>query len=289
MGIVSARAGGTFFLDSETDPDDAHVIQAGTSMSAPHVTGAVALYLAHRANALASPSQVRAALQQSARADGNTGAVPNATWGAGKLDVAALLGPALTVAVTRPESQHVAVFGQSDTVQVQVSGGTADSVVVSLSRDGGLTYPHRLGVIAPVSSQPEQLVFTPPAAWATYRGRIRCTAYNSILGDVRAFSDGSYLILPELATVLRPATPNPFRGSTTVHFELLDPGRATVRVFSVRGTLVRTLADGSFPAGRQAVDWDGTDDRRAGVSAGIYFCEFRSGRTRNVQRITLLR
>ena len=64
--------------------DAAHVLMQGTSMAAPHVTGAVALML--EANPKLDPAQARAYLQQSSRADGHTGLVPNVSWGYGKLN-----------------------------------------------------------------------------------------------------------------------------------------------------------------------------------------------------------
>ena len=60
-----------------------HFLLEGTSMSAPHVTGAVALLLQHF-GAL-TPAQVKAHLTASAIVDGNTGAVWNKDWGNGKL------------------------------------------------------------------------------------------------------------------------------------------------------------------------------------------------------------
>jgi subtilisin family serine protease len=78
-------------------PDSAHVIALGTSMSAPHVTGTVALMLS--AFKHLTPEQVRDALTRGARQDEFTrrtftaepNTVPNASWGFGKLDVAAAL------------------------------------------------------------------------------------------------------------------------------------------------------------------------------------------------------
>lgn len=59
----------------------------GTSMSAPHITGTIALMF--QKNRTRTQAQIRACLQSSARTDSSTGPTPNTAWGAGKLDAAA--------------------------------------------------------------------------------------------------------------------------------------------------------------------------------------------------------
>lgn len=59
----------------------------GTSVAAPHVTGVIALLLAH--DPRLTPASVRQSLLSAARADSFTGAVPNQSWGRGKLDARA--------------------------------------------------------------------------------------------------------------------------------------------------------------------------------------------------------
>ena len=59
----------------------------GTSMAAPVVTGALALILAEHPHLTAA--QLRSRLTAGARSDGDTGTVPNDTWGAGKIDAEA--------------------------------------------------------------------------------------------------------------------------------------------------------------------------------------------------------
>lgn len=70
-------------------PDQQHWVIQGTSMAAPHVTGAVALLLQQKGDR--SPEELLSLLQDHAGQDEFTGATPNEYWGAGKLDVFAAL------------------------------------------------------------------------------------------------------------------------------------------------------------------------------------------------------
>jgi subtilisin family serine protease len=99
--VVSAhgRNAGNWSTDRLT-PDGAHQALRGTSMAAPHVTGAVALLLQH--DATLSPEDALTYLAAGARQDAFTvrtyprGALasPSSWWGHGKLDVRAALDAA---------------------------------------------------------------------------------------------------------------------------------------------------------------------------------------------------
>lgn len=69
--------------------DGKHALTQGTSFSAPHVAGAIALMVQQFPNKTAT--ELRQAIIATARTDGFTGAVPNNKWGYGKLDVMASL------------------------------------------------------------------------------------------------------------------------------------------------------------------------------------------------------
>jgi hypothetical protein len=85
-------------------------------MSAPHVTGAVALLLTRNPR-LDAPG-LRGVLTASARGDGFTGALPNAHWGFGKLHVASAVVP------TNPRialSANQSIFNTGQTMILSVA------------------------------------------------------------------------------------------------------------------------------------------------------------------------
>jgi hypothetical protein len=89
---------------------------------------------------------------------------------------------------------------------------------------------------------------------------------------------------------LGPAVPNPFRGRTTLAFELPTRARVSVRVFDVAGRLVRVVLDEEVrTAGRHAIAWDGRDDRGRRVASGIYFFRAESEGVALTRKVLLLR
>jgi hypothetical protein len=82
---------------------------------------------------------------------------------------------------------------------------------------------------------------------------------------------------PPRATALRSAFPNPFNPSTLIRFEIARPCRAELRIYDLRGALVRTLFAGrAEPGGHERV-WRGDDDRGRRRASGIYLCRLTTG------------
>jgi hypothetical protein len=73
------------------------------------------------------------------------------------------------------------------------------------------------------------------------------------------------------SSVMLSAWPNPARGGAQIVFDLPAPGRVTLRVYDLAGTLVRTLVDGARDAGPGRVAWDGRADGGRDLPAGVYF------------------
>ena len=96
-------------------------------------------------------------------------------------------------------------------------------------------------------------------------------------GRIELNGSAEVLLGPPPRFGLSPARPNPFRGATTVAYQLPALGPARLAVYNVAGQRVRTLADAVLPAGSHAASWDGRDDRGVRVSAGVYFCRLSAG------------
>jgi len=88
-------------LATSIDPTDTgpYHKMLGTSMSAPHVTGAIALVFQKYPTLVGS--QIRRGLEATARSDASTGTVPNDDYGYGKLDVKALVDRAYPTPITQ--------------------------------------------------------------------------------------------------------------------------------------------------------------------------------------------
>jgi hypothetical protein len=88
---------------------------------------------------------------------------------------------------------------------------------------------------------------------------------------------------------INPATPNPFAATTRVPFALSAPGRVEVRVFDVRGALVRTLESGELAAGQHVRTRDGRNDAGDLMRPGVYLLRVRIPARGDVQKLVILR
>jgi hypothetical protein len=65
---------------------------------------------------------------------------------------------------------------------------------------------------------------------------------------------------------------NPSRGEKTyVHYQLSKSGRVTIQVFTLDGSMVKSLRRENRPAGEYTEAWDGTNNGGHAVARGMYF------------------
>ncbi len=87
---------------------------------------------------------------------------------------------------------------------------------------------------------------------------------------------------------LSAAAPSPFRGSTSIAYAIDRPGRVTLRLYDLRGRVIRTLVDRELEGGEFQATWDGRDDAGRSTAAGIYFLRLRSDGRERLQRVVRL-
>ncbi len=278
--------------------DGVHVNFSGTSMSSPHVAGATAILLARSDWAAAGPTAIRARFQATARADSFTGTVPNWIWGSGKLDLGAAIPP--PVIVVRPTKGFLYAAGRYDSTRVTVSGFPADTISFFFSKDGGNTYPTLLGTVTniPDGGSASLQFFADPSLMTT-QGKIRAVSRFGAM-TLSGVNDSLFTIgVPSAVEedpapaparfALAPNAPNPFNPVTTIRFELDHAGPATLRVYSVSGSLVRTLLDRNIPAGRYHSMWDGLDESGRPVASGVYVYRLVEGGRQISRKMSLLK
>jgi hypothetical protein len=88
-------------------------------------------------------------------------------------------------------------------------------------------------------------------------------------------------------------SPNPFNPSTTIVYQVGGDGasasRVIIRVFNLRGQRIATLVDGVKPAGRYAIEWDGSGEGGVRLPSGAYFYRMQSGDFIQTRKMVLLK
>lgn len=90
-------------------------------------------------------------------------------------------------------------------------------------------------------------------------------------------------------TELSPVIPNPTHGTAGVAYALAKRGAVKLAVYDVDGRLVRTLAQGTFEAGRYQLTWDGTDARGAAVKSGMFYVRLESAGASQTRVVSVIR
>jgi pimeloyl-ACP methyl ester carboxylesterase len=69
---------------------------------------------------------------------------------------------------------------------------------------------------------------------------------------------------------LMPNYPNPFAGTTTLHFAVPERSQVRLSVFTLLGQEVARLVDGEVEPGYRSIQWNGVDDKGHHLPPGIY-------------------
>jgi len=87
-------------------------------------------------------------------------------------------------------------------------------------------------------------------------------------------------------------SPNPFNPSTAISYSVPEgaaAGRVSIKVYDVRGRLVRVLVDDYRSAGSYTVFWDGTDRSGGKAASGVYIYRMEAGASVFTRKMVLLK
>ena len=105
--------------------------------------------------------------------------------------------------------------------------------------------------------------------------------------------DGSITVLPS-QTRLFPNYPNPFNPDTWLPYQLTEDSPVVIRIYDIKGQIVRTISLGTKQAGvyvtkDKATYWDGRNNEGSKVASGIYFYTMQAGDFIATRKMTILK
>ncbi len=83
--------------------------------------------------------------------------------------------------------------------------------------------------------------------------------------------------------------PNPFNASTTICFQLPQPGQVSLIIYDGLGNRIRTLGNNKIDSDYYSVIWDGKNEAGKPMPSGIYFCQLKTESYTKIKKMLLLR
>ncbi|NIR71236.1 MAG: T9SS type A sorting domain-containing protein [Phycisphaerae bacterium] len=83
--------------------------------------------------------------------------------------------------------------------------------------------------------------------------------------------------------------PNPFNPATTISYQLPQAEKVSIVIYDLIGRQVRELINRNQEAGVHSVKWDGRDQARQTVAAGVYIYKITAGQFSQVRKMVLVK
>jgi len=100
-------------------------------------------------------------------------------------------------------------------------------------------------------------------------------------------NEDNYCTLPD--KIILSNYPNPFNPNTTITFDLQAKGRISLKVYNLKGELVKSLSEGLYGAGKHSIAWNGRDNNNKPAASGLYFYSIKAGNKVSTHKMMLLK
>ncbi|HLP17785.1 MAG TPA: S8 family peptidase [Bacteroidota bacterium] len=270
--------------DGVAGGDANYYAMQGTSMASPVAAGCAALLVQHTPSA--TPQQIYDAISLAASADANTGAVPNSTWGAGKLDInTAINDPALPVELasfTSHTQKGSVVLAWRTATETNNYGFEIERKQRSSAGQSKAVW-EKIG-FAPgngTTSSAHDYVFTdhaPSTGLLSYRlKQIDRDGHFCYSAERDVQAEG----VPAVFSMAQ-NYPNPFNPATMFRFSLPVASRVRLVVYDVLGRETAVLIDRMIEAGAHTTEWNASQ-----YPSGVYFFRLEAGEFSATKKLLL--
>lgn len=106
--------------------------------------------------------------------------------------------------------------------------------------------------------------------------------------DLTSKDDQQSNALP-VTTEIKSIYPNPFNPETTIEFNLKESSQVNIRVYNLKGQLVKTLIDSKYEAGNHKIVWNGRNSNEQKVASGLYFCKMETKEKSVTKKMILMK
>ena len=169
------------------------------------------------------------------------------------------------------------------TIDVTANGSTAP--VASFSAPltglgGGAGVIFASGFLAPTATDSAfTLILTTPSGYDV-----------ELPAATTALATNDELYISPLTFELNQNYPNPFNPSTTIGFQLSNPGNVVIKVFDINGRIVKSFNQTGLSSGNHSITWDGTNHAGQYVAGGVYLYSLSVGNYASaIRKMTLVK
>ena len=114
-------------------------------------------------------------------------------------------------------------------------------------------------------------------------------SYSGIAYDAVSFATPDHDLQTASRSQITGIYPNPFNPTTTLYYELAANENVNLKIYNVKGQLVKSVEEGTMTAGIHNITWNGDDNSGKNCSSGVYFFKLSTGSTTEMTRVLMLK
>ncbi len=172
------------------------------------------------------------------------------------------------------------------THNVTITSSPAGAAIYINDLDSGYTTPHKFVLnhgtsavftlhLAGYSWTPESLVIN----------NLLYNQYQNFVGTVPVLDETVVPVITEFIGCY----PNPFTNKTLIKYSLCQESDVIIKIYNIKGSLIEAYYRHNDKIGKYSIEWDGTNQKGAISTSGVYFVEMSAEGFFATKKIVLLK